>query len=116
LTDFKDLIYKTLDTLPPTTITAAVATTTALPNSPSYSSNKITASTASTLSIDGVTLTASDYLLVKDQSAPLQNGVYYYQESAMDLLLGSFLELPEFDSSSEVLYNSVRKSIFRIRE
>ena len=109
LTDFRGFNYKTLDTLPPTTITAALATTTSLPNSPAYSSNRITASTASTLSIDGVTLTSSDYLLVKDQSAPIQNGVYYLSRVGNGSTSWQLSRVPEFDSSSEVLYNSVVK-------
>jgi len=54
-----------------------VATTGVLPNTPTYSSGVLTAGANAALAAqDGVTLSAGDRILVKNQAAAEQNGVY----------------------------------------
>lgn len=58
------------------------ATTTVLPNSPTYSNGTagvgatLTAGSNGALTVDGIALTANQRVIVKDQSAALQNGIY----------------------------------------
>jgi hypothetical protein len=62
--------------------TAVCATTTVLPNAPSYSNGTagvgatLTASSQGVLTIDGVSPALNDYVLVKNQAAPERNGLY----------------------------------------
>jgi hypothetical protein len=54
-----------------------VATTGALPNTPTYSSGVLTAGANAALAAqDGVTLSAGDRILVKNQASAEQNGIY----------------------------------------
>jgi len=59
-----------------------LATAAVLPNSPTYSNGAsgvgatLTAGSATTLTVDGTLVNASDVVLVKNQAAPAQNGIY----------------------------------------
>jgi hypothetical protein len=64
-TDFLDFSYSSLLNLPKLTLDATYGTGTTLPNSPSYASNVFTAGSATTLVVDGSSVTSSsDYVLV----------------------------------------------------
>ena len=80
VTDRRDFHYFNTPSVGTTTNLTAVqaATAATLPNSPSYSSGVLTAvGTATTLVVDGMSITASGArILVKNQSSALQNGIY----------------------------------------
>jgi hypothetical protein len=107
-TDFLDFSYSSLLNLPKLTLDATYGTGTTLPNSPSYASNVFTAGSATTLVIDGSSVTSSsDYVLVKDQTNPIQNGVYYLSRVGTATTSWRLARVPEMDSSAELFSNSV---------
>lgn len=108
LTDFNNFNYKTANTLPSKTFYAAIATTAVLPNSPTYSSNKFTAGSATTLSIDGYSITStSDVVLVKNQTNPIQNGLYNLSRVGTASTSWQLERITSYDSSSEILSNTL---------
>jgi len=107
-TDFLDFSYSSLLNVPKLTLDAAYGTGTTLPNSPSYASNVLTAGAATTLVVDGNSITStSDYILVKDQTNPIQNGVYYLSRVGTATTSWRLARVPEMDSSNELFSNSV---------
>jgi hypothetical protein len=107
-TDFLDFSYASLLNVPKLTLDATYGTGTTLPNSPSYASNVFTAGSATTLVVDGSFVTSSsDYVLVKDQSNPIQNGVYYLSRVGTATTTWRLARVPEMDSSTELFSNSV---------
>jgi hypothetical protein len=107
-TDFLDFSYASLLNVPKLTLDATYGTGTTLPNSPSYASNVFTAGSATTLVIDGSSITSSsDYVLVKDQSNPIQNGVYYLSRVGTATTSWRLARVPEMDSSTELFSNSL---------
>lgn len=107
-TDFKDFSYSSLLNLPKLTLDATYGTGTTLPNSPTYASNSLTSGTATTLVVDGSFVTSSsDYILVKDQSNPIQNGVYSLSRVGTATTSWRLTRVPEMDSSSELFSNSL---------
>ncbi len=107
-TDFLDFSYSSLLNIPKLTLDATYGTGTTLPNSPTYSSNVFTAGSATTLVIDGSSVTSSsDYILVKNQDNPIQNGVYYLSRVGTATTSWRLARVPEMDSSSELYSNSL---------
>jgi hypothetical protein len=104
-TDFESFSYSSLLNIPKLTLDATYGTGTTLPNSPSYSSNVLTSGSATTLIVDGNSITSlSDYILVKDQSNPIQNGVYQLSRVGTATTSWRLARVPEMDSSAD-LYN-----------
>ena len=107
-TDFLDFSYSSLLNIPKLTLDAKYGTGTTLPNSPTYASNILTSGTATTLIVDGALVTSSsDYILVKNQSNPIQNGVYYLSRVGTASTSWRLARVPEMDNSSELYSNSV---------
>ena len=108
LTDFSNFNYRTANTLPSKTYYAATATTAVLPNSPTYSSNRFTAGSATTLSIDGYSVTnTEDIVLVKNQADPTQNGLFSLLRVGSGATSWQLQRLASFDSSSEITSNTL---------
>jgi hypothetical protein len=79
VTDRRDFHYFNTPSVGTTTnLTAVLAATAAvLPNTPSYASGVFTAGAATTLVVDGMSITVADSrILVKTQASGLQNGIY----------------------------------------
>ncbi len=107
-TNFDSFNYSSLLNVSRLTLDATYGTGTTLPNSPTYSSNVFTAGSATTLVIDGASVTSTtDYILVKDQLNPVQNGVYYLSRVGTATTSWRLARVPEMDSSSELFYGSL---------
>ena len=103
LTDLIDYQYETASTLPKLTLDATYYTFSALPNTPSYSSNRLTAGTAGTLILNGQFVTSTtDYILVAGQATTSQNGVYYQSRVGTATTTWRLDRVPEMDTSAEV--------------
>ena len=103
LTDLIDYQYETANTLPKLTLEAQNFSFTTLPNSPTYSSNVLTAGTAGTLVLNGGFVTsASDYIFVAGQATTSQNGVYYQTRVGTATTTWRLARVPEMDSSDEI--------------
>ncbi len=103
LTDLIDYQYETTNTLPKLTIDAQHYSFTALPNSPTYSSNRLTAGTAGTLLLNGSFVrSTTDYIFVAGQATTSQNGVYYQTRVGTATTTWRLERVPEMDSSEEI--------------
>ena len=103
LTDLIDYQYETANTLPKLTIDAQQYSFTALPNSPTYSSNRLTAGTAGTLLLNGSFVrSTTDYIFVAGQATTSQNGVYYQTRVGTASTTWRLERVPEMDSSEEI--------------
>lgn len=103
LTDLIDYQYETAITLPKLTLDAKYFSFSPLPNTPTYSANKLTAGTAGTLILNGGYITStSDYIFVAGQSSALQNGVYYQSRVGTASTTWRLTRVSEMDTSSEV--------------
>jgi hypothetical protein len=103
LTDLIDYQYETANTLPKLTLDAQNYSFTALPNSPTYSSNRLTAGTAGTLLLNGSFVTSTtDYIFVAGQATTSQNGVYYQTRVGTATTTWRLERVPEMDSSEEI--------------
>ena len=104
LTDLVDYSYETPSTLPKLTLDAKHYTFSPLPNSPTYSSNILTAGTASSLVINGTWVkNSSDYILVAGQSSSFQNGVYYQSRIGTGSTTWKLTRVSEMNSDSGIL-------------
>ena len=106
-TDFVGFNYKNALTIPVKTFNAAVGTTSALPNSPSFASNTFTSGTATTLYIDGYNLSENDVILVKNESTGTRNGLYYVSRVGTASTTWQLKRSTSFDSSDEVVSNTL---------
>jgi hypothetical protein len=103
LTDLIDYQYETANTLPKLTLDAQQYSFTALPNSPTYSSNRLTAGTAGTLLLNGSFVrSTTDYIFVAGQATTSQNGVYYQTRVGTASTTWRLERVPEMDSSEEI--------------
>ena len=103
LTDLIDYQYETANTLPKLTLDAQHYSFTALPNSPTYSSNRLTAGTAGTLLLNGSFVrSTTDYIFVAGQATTSQNGVYYQTRVGTATTTWRLERVPEMDSSEEI--------------
>ena len=103
LTDLIDYQYETAITLPKLTLDAKYFTFSPLPNTPTYSANKLIAGTAGTLVLNGGYVTSeSDYIFVAGQSSALQNGVYYQSRVGTASTTYRLTRVTEMDTSAEV--------------
>lgn len=103
LTDLIDYQYETANTLPKLTLDAKNYTFVPLPNSPTYSSNVLTAGTAGTLVLNGGFITStSDYVFVAGQATTSQNGVYYQTRVGTASTTWRLARVPEMNSSDKV--------------
>jgi hypothetical protein len=103
LTDLIDYQYETANTLPKLTLDAQHYSFTALPNSPTYSANRLTAGTAGTLLLNGSFVrSTTDYIFVAGQATTSQNGVYYQTRVGTATTTWRLERVPEMDSSEEV--------------
>jgi len=103
LTDLIDYQYETASTLPKLTLDAKNYTFSPLPNTPTYSSNVLTAGTAGTLVLNGGFVTStSDYIFVAGQATTSQNGVYYQTRVGTASTTWRITRVPEMDSSDKV--------------
>jgi hypothetical protein len=108
LTDLIDYQYETANTLPKLTLDAQHYSFTALPNSPTYSSNRLTAGTAGTLLLNENYVTSTtDYILVAGQATTSQNGVYYQTRVGTASTTWRLERVPEMDSSEEIFSGMV---------
>ena len=107
-TDFLDFSYSSLLNIPKLTLDVSYGTGTTLPNSPTYASNILSAGSATTLIVDGSSIGSSnDYILVKNQTNPIQNGVYYLSRVGTATTSWRLSRVSEMDSSAELYSNSV---------
>jgi hypothetical protein len=103
LTDLIDYQYETANTLPKLTIDAQQYSFTPLPNSPTYSSNRLSAGTAGTLLLNGNFITSTtDYIFVAGQATTSQNGVYYQTRVGTASTTWRLERVPQMDSSEEI--------------
>jgi hypothetical protein len=103
LTDLIDYQYETASTLPKLTLDAKNYTFSPLPNTPTYSSNVLTAGTAGTLVLNGGFVTStSDYIFVAGQATTSQNGVYYQTRVGTASTTWRLARVPEMNSSDKV--------------
>lgn len=103
LTDLIDYQYETANTLPKLTLDAQQYSFTPLPNSPTYSSNRLTAGTAGTLLLNGSFITSTtDYIFVAGQATTSQNGVYYQTRVGTASTTWRLERVPEMNSSEEI--------------
>ena len=103
LTDLIDYQYETASTLPKLTLDAKNYTFSPLPNTPTYSSNVLTAGTAGTLVLNGGFVTStSDYVFVAGQATTSQNGVYYQTRVGTASTTWRITRVPEMNSSDKV--------------
>jgi hypothetical protein len=103
LTDLIDYQYETANTLPKLTLDAQQYSFTPLPNSPTYSSNRLTAGTSGTLLLNGNFITSTtDYIFVAGQATTSQNGVYYQTRVGTASTTWRLERVPEMDSSEEI--------------
>ena len=103
LTDLIDYQYETASTLPKLTLDAKNYTFSPLPNTPTYSSNVLTAGTAGTLVLNGGFVTStSDYIFVAGQATTSQNGVYYQTRVGTASTTWRITRVPEMDSSDKI--------------
>lgn len=85
------------------------ATTGAIPNAPTYANGTagvgatLTAGTNGALMIDGVALTAGNRVLIKDQAAQLQNGVYLVTQAGTASLPYILTRTSDLDQPSEMI-------------
>lgn len=84
-------------------LTVKAATADTLSYSPTYSSNILSAGSAGTLFVDGIGVTtASDLVLIKNQSAQLQNGVYSLTRAGDGTTTYILTRSTSYDSTSEI--------------
>ncbi len=103
LTDLIDYQYETANTLPKLTLDATNYTFSALPNTPTYSSNVLSAGTAGTLVLNGGYVTSTtDYIFVAGQGTTAHNGVYYQTRVGTATTTWRLARVPEMDTSAEV--------------
>ena len=103
LTDLIDYQYETANTLPKLTLDATNYTFSALPNTPTYSSNVLSAGTAGTLVLNGGYVTSTtDYIFVAGQGTTAHNGVYYQSRVGTATTTWRLARVPEMDTSAEV--------------
>ena len=103
LTDLIDYQYETASTLPKLTLDAKNYTFSPLPNTPTYSSNVLTAGTAGTLVLNGGFVTStSDYIFVAGQATTSQNGVYYQTRVGTASTTWRITRVSEMNSSDKV--------------
>jgi len=103
LTDFIDYQYETAITLPKLTLDAKYFAFSPLPNTPTYSANKLTAGTAGTLVLNsGYITSTSDYIFVAGQATTSQNGVYYQSRVGTASTTYRLTRVTEMDASEEV--------------
>ena len=103
LTDLIDYQYETANTLPKLTLDANNYTFSALPNTPTYSSNVLSAGTAGTLVLNGGYVTSTtDYIFVAGQGTTAHNGVYYQSRVGTATTTWRLARVPEMDTSAEV--------------
>ena len=103
LTDLIDFQYETASTLPKLTLDAKYYSFTPLPNTPTYSSNRLSAGTAGTLVLNGGFVTStSDYVFVAGQATTSQNGVYYQSRVGTATTTWRLDRVPEMNASEEV--------------
>ena len=103
LTDLIDYQYEAASTLPKLTLDAKNYTFSPLPNTPTYSSNVLTAGTAGTLVLNGGFVTStSDYIFVAGQATTSQNGVYYQTRVGTASTTWRITRVSEMNSSDKV--------------
>ena len=103
LTDLIDYQYETASTLPKLTLDAKYFSFTVLPNTPTYSSNRLSAGTAGTLILNsGYITSTSNYIFVAGQATTSQNGVYYQSRVGTATTTWRLDRVPEMDTSEEV--------------
>ena len=103
LTDLIDYQYETASTLPKLTLDAKNYSFSPLPNTPTYSSNVLTAGTAGTLVLNaGFVTSTSDYIFVAGQATTSQNGVYYQTRVGTASTTWRLARVPEMNSSDKV--------------
>ena len=103
LTDLIDFQYEAASTLPKLTLDAKYYSFTPLPNTPTYSSNRLSAGTAGTLVLNGGFVTStSDYVFVAGQATTSQNGVYYQSRVGTATTTWRLDRVSEMNASEEV--------------
>jgi hypothetical protein len=103
LTDLIDYQYETASTLPKLTLYAKYYSFTPLSNTPTYSSNRLSAGTAGTLVLNGGFVTStSDYVFVAGQATTSQNGVYYQSRVGTATTTWRLDRVTEMNASEEV--------------
>lgn len=89
-----------------------LATAAVLPNTPSYSNGAsgvgatLTAGTNSTLTVDGTLVALNDVVLVKNQAAPAQNGIYTCTQAGSGGTPWILTRATYFDSAAEMKTNT----------
>lgn len=89
-------------------VAVQVATAAVLPNSPTYSNGvsgigaTLTSGTMTALVVDGYTVLLGDRILVKNQAAPAQNGVYTMTTLGTGAVLWILTRALDFDAPSDM--------------
>jgi len=89
-----------------------LATAAVLPNSPTYSNGAsgvgatLTAGSNTTLTVDGTAVALNDVVLVKNQAAPAQNGIYTLTQLGSGAAPWILTRATYFDTAAEMLNNS----------
>lgn len=102
--NYVDSVATGLNVLAP----SAIATVTALPNSPTYSNGAsgvgatLTAGSNTTLTVDGAAATLNTVVLVKNQSSAFQNGIYTVTQVGSGSLPWILTRTTYFDQAAEM--------------